>query len=251
MSVNPAHRDHDEMLIVRVAAADADELDQRRAADQLGACEDCRALLADLGAIRSATVAGVLRIPRRPRSFRIDPAELQRLGAPAWRRWLRRVGTPSFDFIRPLATVVAGLGLAVAVLGSASPGATSIPLAGTAEGTEAPGVGGADQFTSGAPIPALGPASSPAATGRENSAGAAQATSGSSGAPSAYGDTTKGTTAPSNAAGAPNPAVTNPPTPAAAQTPSAPPLLPIGLAVLVIGLAALFFNTAARRAAGR
>src|SRR3972149_2866879 len=73
--------------------------------------------------LRSAAVPGVLRVPPRPRSFRFSPDDLERLHAPAWRRWLGRIGAPRFDLVRPLATAVAGIGLAVVVLGSALPGA--------------------------------------------------------------------------------------------------------------------------------
>ena len=55
MTVNPAHRDHDQLLIVRMASGDADAVDTKLAERQLAACDDCRTLLTDLGAIRSAT----------------------------------------------------------------------------------------------------------------------------------------------------------------------------------------------------
>jgi hypothetical protein len=120
MSVTQAHRDHDELLIVRAAEGDADPVDARLAQEQLAACADCRALFADVSTIRAATNAAVLRVPPRPRSFRIDPELLERRRTPAWRRWLSRLGSPRYDVLRPLAGAVAGIGLAVVVLGGAS-----------------------------------------------------------------------------------------------------------------------------------
>ena len=119
--MNPSHREHDELLIVRAAGGEADAVDEPLAERQLAACEDCRALFADVHAIRASTVAEVLRVPPRPRSFRVPADELDRLAVPAWGRWLGRLGRPRFDLLRPLATAVAGLGLVVMVLGSVSP----------------------------------------------------------------------------------------------------------------------------------
>ena len=234
--MNPAHPDHDELLIVRAASNDATPPDEQLARRQLATCEDCRALFEDVALIRAATVADALRVPPRPRSFRIPPEELERLRTPLWRRWLGRLGAPSFDLVRPLATVVAGLGLAVAVLGGGlgalpGPGTASLVASPTAaDGRElAPSAYGSPTA---APGGAFGAQSSPAATQAAAQDGAVK----------------------SEATAAPEPQV--PPTDL--RTPTSTPVeepaisLPsLGLAAFVAGLGALLLNTAARRAAGR
>lgn len=115
--VDLVHRGHDELLVIRVASGDADAVDRTAAERQVAACGDCRRLLADVRAIRGATDRAILRVPVRPRSFRISTSELERIREPAWRRWLARFGAPRYDLVRPLATAVAGFGLVVAVLG--------------------------------------------------------------------------------------------------------------------------------------
>jgi hypothetical protein len=165
--VTSAHRDHDELLIVRAAEGDADPVDARLARDQLAGCPDCRALFADLASIRNATTAAVLRVPPRPRSFRIDADTLERGRVPAWRRLLSRLGAPRYDALRPLAGAIAGIGVAVIVLSSgtlsfASPGAASIrdvavsaaASQGTSEVYAAPGASTAAPGSSPAALPA-------------------------------------------------------------------------------------------------
>jgi hypothetical protein len=242
MSVNPAHRDHDTLLIVRAASGDGDPIDQRQAADQLATCEDCRALAADVAAIRGSLTASVLRVPARPRSFRILADDLDRLRAPAWRRWLGRFGAPSFDLVRPLATAVAGIGLAIAVLGSAGTAANPVTLSGASPAaSEAP----AEQLAPGA-------ASAPTASDRPFGAVAypqpsAVPTTGSG----AMADSGKGTATPTGAAAAPNPGPVIPAARTTTEVQPAVPLLPIGAVVLVLGLATLLLHAAARRTAGR
>lgn len=230
MTVNPAHRDHDQLLIARMASGDADAVDTKLAERQLAACDDCRTLLTDLGAIRSATVAGVLRVPPRPRSFRFSPDDLERLHAPAWRRWLGRLGAPRFDLVRPLATAVAGIGLAVVVLGSALPGAGPAALF-RAAGAPSAGAEGTD----------------PSAQGTATPAGETDGF----GAPATVPDRTKSTSEPTRAVEAAGPGG---PKDIGLSSPSEPasiPVAPIGVVLLGSGLALVVLSTAARRAAGR
>jgi len=226
--VNPAHRDHDELLIVRAASGDADAVDARLAERQLAACVDCRTLLADIHAVRSSTVANVLRVPPRPRSFRISPDELERLRAPAWRRWLGRFGKPRFDLVRPLATAVAGLGLAVLVLGSAVPAAS--PAALVQATPEVPGERGAT--------------GAPTVTDSESQMNGAYA---SPAEDSAGRLGPKSTATPAEAP--PAVGLERARDLADEQTPL--PIAPIGVVILGSGLALVVLNTAARRAAGR
>lgn len=230
--MNPVHRDHDELLIVRAASNDAAPVDEQLARRRVAACEDCRALFEDISAIRAATVADVLRVPPRARSFRIPPDELERLRTPAWRHWLGRLGAPSLDLVRPLATVVAGLGLAVAVLGSgfgALPGGTAA-LVQSPTAAEGRGL---------APNAYSSPTAAPDEFGAQASPGATEA--------AAQDGAGKATGAP-----VPEAPPTDVPTPTSTPVGGAPLSLPsLGLAAFVAGLGALLLNTVARRAAGR
>src|SRR5664279_544466 len=71
------HSNHDELLIVRLFGGDVDDRERARALDLLGECEDCAALLADLGATADATAA--LPVPARPRDFTLTEADAARL----------------------------------------------------------------------------------------------------------------------------------------------------------------------------
>ena len=245
--MNPLHRDHDELLIVRAAANDAAPPDDQLARRQLAACEDCRALFEDVAAIRAATVADVLPVPTRPRSFRITPEELERLRTPVWRRWLGRLGSPSFDLVRPLATVVAGLGLAVAVLGSgfgALSGSSSALIAAptdTVGREQAPNAYGSP-VPSPVPVGAFGTQASPGATHAAAQDGSGKSLETAAPAPEAPSTATPAPVAPPRDLRGPTS------TPAGGVSLS---LLSLGLAAFVAGLAALFLNTVARRAAGR
>lgn len=250
----PAHRDHDELLIVRVAEGDPDAVDARLAKDQLSACPDCRALFADVAAIRNATTAEVLRVPPRPRSFRIDPDILERQRMPTWRRWLSLLGSPSYDVLRPLAGAVAGIGLAVMVLGSVNLSA-GFPSAASLRDTAA-----SPAATQGATEVYAAPGSSqvpaPAATG-DRSTAYGPGTGGSTGAaasPPSRASPASGssaTAAPEAPVIAPQKSVdSGAPT---AQSPTSPGI-PVGLVgvVLLVGGAGVFvLQTAGRRTAGR
>lgn len=227
--MNPAHRDHDELLIVRIGSGDADAVDRAAGERQLASCEDCRTLLVDIHAIRSFSTREALRVPPRPRSFRIPPAELERLRGPQWRRWLAGFGAPRFDLARPLATAVAGLGLAVLVLGSAVPAAGPATAERQPTGAAAPGFGAAS------PAPAPGAyqgdnlAQRPAASTQGDAKDSATA------APVARLRVQDEREVGLSGTGESVPL----------------PLAPIGAVVLASGLALVVLNTAARRAAGR
>jgi hypothetical protein len=262
MSVTPDHRDHDELVIGRAAARDADPADARMAQEQLAACAACRALFADVAAIQQATNRTTLRVPPRPRSFRIDPAVLERGAIPTWRRWLSRLGSPRYDVVRPLAGAVAGIGLAVMVVGSLA-GSASLPAAAPVRDLAAsPGASQGVSEVYGAPgstaVPApaataqsdrttsFGPTTG-GATGSEAPTGASAGGAAASGSP--------GTTAVKAPASTPTKAVDSGSPPTLAPTsPSASPTVPIWLvgAIVVLGGASLFLlQSVARRIAGR
>jgi hypothetical protein len=237
--VNPSHREHDELLVVRAATAETDAVDATLAERQLASCADCRALLADIQAVHASTAATVLRVPPRPRSFRIPAHELDRLAAPAWRRWLGRLGTPRFDLLRPLATAVAGLGLVVMVVGTAAP--LSVPS--TAEFGKAATTPPAAQGL-GAPTPM--PPTPTAAEGRQDSAYppvASPTAPGSTPAAAGNGSTSSGKPAgPETGRGVDT---------AAPAPPAVPPATLAGGLAALAGALLLVLHTAARRLAGR
>jgi hypothetical protein len=243
--VNPAHPAHEELLIVRAASNDVSAVEDQLARRQLATCEDCRALFEDVAAISAATVADVLRVPPRPRSFRIPPDDLERLLTPVWRRWLGRLGAPTFDLVRPLATVVAGLGLAVAVLGSgfgALPGGTAALMAAPTDTVGREVAPNAYSSPTTGPVGAFGAQASPAATAGTSQDGAVKSVPTAAPAPGA----------PATGAPAPEAPPTDLRAPAPATRGQSPISLPsVGLAVFVAGLGALLLNTAGRRAAGR
>jgi hypothetical protein len=261
MSVTPDHRDHDELLIGRAAAGDADAVDARMAQEQLAACADCRALFADVGAIQQATNRAVLRVPPRPRSLRIDPDVLERSRMPAWRRWLARLGSPRYDVLRPFAGAVAGIGLAVFLVGSLAGTFASPAAAPVRDLAASPGASQGASEVYGAPGSAAAPA--PAATGQGDgttafgpSAGGAtgaQATPGASAGAAASGSPR--TTAVKAPVATPANAVDSGSSPTLTPTsPSPSPTVPIWLvggAVLLAGVGLFLLQSVARRTAGR
>jgi hypothetical protein len=243
--VNPAHRDHDELLIVRAASNDAPAGEDQLARRQLATCEDCRTLFEDVAAIRSATVADVLRVPPRPRSFRISPEDLDRLRTPAWRRWLGRLGAPSFDVVRPLGTLVAGLGLIVAVLGS---GFGALPGPGTAALVQSPTAADGRELV---PNAYSSPTAAPGQFGAQASPGATQAPA-QDGAGKSLETSAPVSEVPPTAAPVPEAPPTDQRAPTSTPSGELPLSLPsLGVAAFVAGLGALLLNAVARRAAGR
>jgi hypothetical protein len=256
MSVTAVHPDHDELLIVRAAEGDPDPRDDRLAQEQLDACVDCRALFADVATIRAATTATTLRVPPRPRSFRIDPDALERMRMPAWRRWLARLGTPRYDALRPLAGAVAGLGVAVIVLSSVT---VPFGLSGAQMARDASSPAASQGTSEVYAVPGNAPApdaTSSGAPGRTNLEGSAAGS----------GDQL---TSPAPAAASAPPATAAPAAPAApagppkatdsagGQSPTAfapSPSVPVGLIgslLLLAGVTVFVLQTAARRTAGR
>lgn len=267
--MDPAHPSHDLLLIARSAGGDADPDETAAAQHQLASCADCRALHADLRAIQASTNASVLRVPPRPRSFRIPADELVPSTGPAWKRWLGRFGAPRFDFVPPLATVVAGLGLAVIVVGSASTASFSF-LGGPASAPGAPTeLTGRDQAAGQSPAATAAPSAAPVpVAGQTPAAGATPPTYDSKSAhPSASPSGAEGGASQSEAPGPPQPAVspgaTAGPSPVSTAAPGlgipveAPgpggpaPLAVLGIVLLAGGAGALVLNLVARRFAAR
>jgi len=266
--VTSAHREHDELLIVRAADGDADAVDARLARDQLAGCPDCRALFADLASIRNATTAAVLRVPPRPRSFRIDADTLERQRVPAWRRWLSRLGAPRYDALRPLAGAVAGVGVAVIVLSSgtfsfASPGAAPIrdvaasaPASqGTSEVYAAPGAATAAPGSSPAALPAptgvgdkstaFGPSGGGTTAVRSSAPSSAGGSSGSEGS------NVSGASAPPEAPALGTKSVDSGGPSTSVPTSSGLSATTIGALLLFVGASVFVLQSVARRTVGR
>jgi hypothetical protein len=284
-TIHHAAPDHDETLIVRLAAADLDSQAADAARARVTECPACAELLADIQAIMAATAA--LPAPRRSRDFRLSEAEAARLRPIGWRRLLGLVNGPSLAFTRPLATGLATLGI-VGLLVAALPagfglgGAATVSTAGgtvaesgAAAGAPAPLApgpsAGGDTASSGVtttgpsqvpgPAAALHPASSPATTA--GPAGAANPASPPAAPAASPGLTTGlapgkglGSAAPSDgalrgAAESAPPFVLAP----AAVTPSAPanegpsPLAFLSIGLLAVGLGLAGLRWAARRLA--
>ena len=122
---NPAtsHAAHDELLIARLFGDDVDDSERAAALDQMAGCDECAALFADLGSIRTATAA--LGAPARPRDFSLTEKDAARL-RPARRGLGRIFGLgPRRSFGGAMAALgVSGLLLTTAL--SAVPGMSGI-----------------------------------------------------------------------------------------------------------------------------
>ena len=149
--------DHDETLVVRLAADDlaSSELEVVRA--QVAECPACAELLADLVSIMAATAQ--LPGPQRTRDFRLTEADAARLRPPGWRGLLARLGSPGFAFVKPLAGGLAALGVAGLILASLPSGFMS-SSAGSIPNTFSDSAAGGAAPSQAAPAPAFGPASS-------------------------------------------------------------------------------------------
>jgi hypothetical protein len=191
----PAHirPDHDETLVVRLAADDLAprELDAVRA--QVVECPACAQLLIDLRSIASATAE--LPTPRRVRDFRLTEADAVRLRPAGWRGLLARFGSPGFAFVKPLAGGLAALGIAGLIL-------ASFPLG---FGASSSGVATRDLTAAGGSASAA-PAAAPGGSGDGRSFGGPVAAPGGSGGVGTSSDNGDGVTGPASGpevAGAP------------------------------------------------
>ena len=112
------HARHDLSIVALLAArpADLDEKDSAAARAQVASCSTCADALADLVALQ--TTLPETATPRRPRDFRLTPADAQRLHQGGWRRFLGFFGSPRDGFSRPLAIGLTTLGLAGILLAS-------------------------------------------------------------------------------------------------------------------------------------
>ncbi|MGZ8527517.1 MAG: hypothetical protein ACXWWR_01885 [Candidatus Limnocylindrales bacterium] len=148
--------DHDETLVVGLAADDLAPRELEAARGQVADCPACAELLADLRSIATATAR--LPRPQRTRDFRLTEADAARLRSPGWRRLLARLGSPGFAFTKPLAGGLAALGIAGLIL-------ASLPSAFGGAASSSGAFNGDGAGAGAAPSAALAPALVPDASG--------------------------------------------------------------------------------------
>jgi hypothetical protein len=122
-NVSDQHDQHDQLLVVSLAAGDLTGADRDRATAQIAECADCARLNDDLLAIARATAA--LPAAVRPRDFQLSPEQAARLRPAGWRRFVAAFAQPRLAMTRQLGVGLTTLGIAglmLSVLGSVNLG---------------------------------------------------------------------------------------------------------------------------------
>jgi len=113
------HDQHDQLLVVSLAAGDLTGADRDRATSQIADCTECSRLNDDLLVIARATAA--LPAAVRPRDFQLSPEQAKRLRPAGWRGFVAAFGSPRLAMTRQLGVGLTTLGIAglmLSVLGS-------------------------------------------------------------------------------------------------------------------------------------
>lgn len=113
------HDVHDRLLVVRLAS---DELsaDELQAAESLRAtCTRCAALVDEVRRIALATAR--LPLPRRPRDFRLTPAQARQTRGSILRRLMERLSAPGLGVLQPLGAAAVAIGFVLVVVGMGLP----------------------------------------------------------------------------------------------------------------------------------
>ena len=129
------HDQHDQLLVVSLAAGDLTGADRDRATSQIADCAECARLNDDLLVIARATAA--LPAAVRPRDFQLSPEQAQRLRPAGWRRFVAAFASPRVAMTRQLGVGLTTLGIAglmLSVLGSVNLGGMSAGAAPAAGG---------------------------------------------------------------------------------------------------------------------
>jgi hypothetical protein len=167
---NPAHVDHDALLIAGHAAGDLPDIQVPAASALLSSCSDCLDLHRDLVAI-SAVTRALPRSARTPRDFRLTAEQAASLRRGSRLRALLRPFASARSATRPMAAAFTSLGVAGLLVAAFMPG-----LAGLAGGAaSAPGAMERDTYSgAGAPAPTAAPAAQPGSQnfGPQSGAGA-------------------------------------------------------------------------------
>jgi anti-sigma factor RsiW len=164
------HARHDRLLIANLLDRTPDPAERARGERQLADCADCARLHADLLALSEATKA--LPVPSRSRDFTLSPADAERLRVRGWRRLIALIGSGRDTFTRPLAIGLTTLGLAGLLVGTVPGflfvgGATSAlqtaeDASRNAAGGAGTGAGAPEAVTLGSAAPSAAAASGPA-----------------------------------------------------------------------------------------
>jgi hypothetical protein len=157
-----AHAHHDRVLVSRYAAGDGYEGEGDLARQLVERCAECASLASDIRALSTALAAS--HAPRRPRDFRLDAQQAERLRGNTLQRLLRRIAAPGLAPVRPLAGVALSIGLAMAVVGAALPTtqpATLMSIDNVAPPAESPAQGPVDPQHGALPEPLPGEVAPP------------------------------------------------------------------------------------------
>jgi hypothetical protein len=104
------HDQHDQLLVVSLAAGDLTGADRDRATSQIADCAECARLNDDLLVIARATAA--LPAAARPRDFQLSPEQAARLRPAGWRRFVAAFASPRLAMTRQLGVGLTTLGIA-------------------------------------------------------------------------------------------------------------------------------------------
>jgi hypothetical protein len=104
------HDQHDQLLVVSLAAGDLTGADRDRATSQIAECAECARLNDDLLVIARATAA--LPAAVRPRDFQLSPEQAARLRPAGWRRFVAAFAQPRLAMTRQLGVGLTTLGIA-------------------------------------------------------------------------------------------------------------------------------------------
>jgi hypothetical protein len=108
--VSDQHDQHDQLLVVSLAAGDLTGGDRDRATSQIADCSECARLNDDLLVIARATAA--LPAAVRPRDFQLSPEQAARLRPAGWRRFVAAFAEPRLAMTRQLGVGLTTLGIA-------------------------------------------------------------------------------------------------------------------------------------------
>jgi hypothetical protein len=108
--VSDQHDQHDQLLVVSLAAGDLTGADRDRATSQIADCAECARLNDDLLLIARATAA--LPAAVRPRDFQLSPEQAAHLRPAGWRRFVAAFAEPRLAMTRQLGVGLTTLGIA-------------------------------------------------------------------------------------------------------------------------------------------
>jgi hypothetical protein len=176
------HAAHDEMLVASLADHSLPDAERAAAEVLVASCRDCADLLADVVALRAATLT--MPTPTRPRDYTLTADDAARLRSRGWRRLASAFGTARDSFSRPLAAGLTTLGIAGLLLaslpsitGGITSGAGTLSAVGAAlplgPRLAAPDTTSGSENASGAPaVPAAAPTAGPSGAKSVDAGGA-------------------------------------------------------------------------------